>query len=162
MTRPCPRGDRDGGGGGEIPPFRPSSRAARLGRLNVTSQTGRNAATGQLDALHAFGARSFSVWTASGQLVWDSGDQLEERTRALGTVMFNASNTGNALDDRSDNKGPEPEGVALARFGRKTFAFVGLEGLLLIPAADSPSGEPLLVVGNEVSGTTAIFRINLL
>ena len=36
----------------------------------------------------------------------------------------------------------------------------GPEGLLLIPAAQSPNGKPLLVVGNETSGTTAIFQLN--
>lgn len=37
----------------------------------------------------------------------------------------------------------------------------GPEGLTLIAASDSPNGQPLLVVGNEASGTTAIFQINL-
>ncbi len=155
------------------------------------------AATGRFEALYAFGARSFSIWTAEGERVWDSGDELEQRTTQLSSVLFNASNTGNALDDRSDNKGPEPEGVVLGRFGRKKFAFIGLErtggvmvydvsvptapafvtyatsrngaggdlgpeGLALVSADDSPSGKPLLIVGNEVSGTTAIFQINLL
>ncbi len=36
----------------------------------------------------------------------------------------------------------------------------GPEGLLLIPAAKSPNGKALLVVGNESSGSTAIFQIN--
>jgi hypothetical protein len=36
----------------------------------------------------------------------------------------------------------------------------GPEGLLLIPAAKSPNGKPLLVVGNESSGSTAIFQVN--
>ena len=38
---------------------------------------------------------------------------------------------------------------------------LGPEGLVFIPAGESPNGEPLLVVGNEVSGTTALYRIEL-
>lgn len=37
----------------------------------------------------------------------------------------------------------------------------GPEGLTLIPAHRSPNGKPLLIVGNETSGTTAIFQVNL-
>ena len=38
---------------------------------------------------------------------------------------------------------------------------LGPEGLVFIPAADSPNGEDLLVVGNEVSGTVTVYRIAL-
>lgn len=37
---------------------------------------------------------------------------------------------------------------------------LGPEGLMFVTAEDSPNGEPLLIVGNEVSGTTAIYQIN--
>jgi hypothetical protein len=171
---------------------------AALGRLTVTRELGRNPLTGRYDALYAFGARSISIWAADGRQVWDSGDEIERRTRDLPNVAFNANHTPgeNTLDDRSDNKGPEPEGVVLGRLGAKTYAFVGLErvggvmvwdvttpaspayvtyvntrqggtgdlgpeGLTFVPAVRSPNKRPLLVVGNEVSGTTTIYTIDL-
>lgn len=36
---------------------------------------------------------------------------------------------------------------------------LGPEGLLFIPAAESPNGRNLLVVSNEISGTIAILRL---
>ena len=38
---------------------------------------------------------------------------------------------------------------------------LGPEGLHFISAKHSPNGKPLLMVGNEVSGTTAIYQLNL-
>ncbi len=170
------------------------------GRLRITTSpngdsTGKNAA-GLCTELYSFGGRSFSIWTTDIGRVFDSGDDLEQRTKALPNVAFNASHDNNTLDSRSTSKGPEPEGVAVAKFGDKTFAFIGLErvggvmvcdvtnpaavtfvnylntrdaitgdrgpeGLTIIKASDSPNGKPLLIMGNETSGTTAVFQINL-
>ena len=37
----------------------------------------------------------------------------------------------------------------------------GPEGLAFVSAKDSPNGKPLLIVGNETSGTTAVLQLNL-
>jgi DNA-binding beta-propeller fold protein YncE len=174
---------------------------SNLGRLRITAapnggQAGKNAA-GQCNELYSFGARSFSIWDTSIKRVYDSGDQMEQATKALSNVNFNASHDSNTLDTRSPSKGPEPETVVTATFGSKVFAFVALErvggvmvydvstptaptfvtyfnatrtgttgdlgpeGLFFIPAVSSPNGKPLLVVGNEISGTTRVLQINL-
>ena len=36
---------------------------------------------------------------------------------------------------------------------------LGPEGLAFVPAVDSPNGRPLLIVGNEISGSTRIYEI---
>jgi hypothetical protein len=33
--------------------------------------------------------------------------------------------------------------------------------LIFVPAVKSPNGKPLLIVGNEISGTTAVLQLNL-
>lgn len=38
---------------------------------------------------------------------------------------------------------------------------LGPEGIAFIPADQSPIRKPLLAVGNEVSGTTTLFQIDL-
>ncbi|MCA9286738.1 MAG: choice-of-anchor I family protein, partial [Phycisphaerales bacterium] len=174
---------------------------ANLGRLTVTTATGDENGDGLFESLHPFGGRSVTIWTTDGSIVWDSKELFEQTTAAAFPANFNASNDNNAFDNRSDNKGPEPEGVAVGTIGDRTYAFVGLEriggivtlditdpaapvfvqyinprdfgadpesggagdlgpeGIVFIPASDSPSKDPLLVVGNEVSGSTAVYRI---
>lgn len=134
----------------------PCTRDSLLGRLTVTSTLGRNAGTGLYDALYAFGARSFSVWSTQGTLLWDSGDQLEQLTTALPNVAFNASNDNNTLDDRSDNKGPEPEGVVIGTLGERTFAFVGLErvGGVAVYDVSSPTSPSFVTYANTRTGAT--------
>lgn len=175
----------------------------QLGRLNISSIDGIDV-DGNLAELFSYGARSFSIWDSSGQLVWDSGDALEQLTAQLYEDNFNASNDTNDFEDRSDAKGPEPEAVSIAKLWGRTYAFVGLEriggvavynignprapqyvtyvnnrdftadddalkqglgrdlgpeSVVIIEQPDSPTGDPLMVVANEVSGTTSIFKI---
>ncbi|EZQ03770.1 choice-of-anchor I family protein [Acinetobacter sp. Ver3] len=193
-----------------------------LGRLNITWTEGYQKNTdgtpklnarGNLvyDHLYSFGARSVSIWTENDaqtglELVWDSGDDFEQYIAQHHPEIFNANHEEAGFDNRSDNKGPEPEGVVIGQIGQKTYAFIGLErvggvmvydisnpaqpqfvqyihsrkldattadieegqagdlgpeGLTFVSAKESPTGTPLLIVGNEVSGTTATYQITL-
>jgi hypothetical protein len=176
--------------------------SANLGRLKITKTRGDTDGDAEFEELYAFGARSFSIWSPRGELIFDSGERLEQITAAAFPANFNASNSNNTFDDRSDDKGPEPEGLALGKIDGRAYAFLGLEriggvmvfdisdplavefvqyinhrdftqtpgvntggdlgpeGLLFIKADDSPNHKPLLVVTNEVSGTTTIYQID--
>jgi hypothetical protein len=172
-----------------------------LGRLNVTNKLGDTDGDGDFDEIYAYGGRSFSIYNATtGTEVYDSGNMLEHVTATDATYggIFNASNSFGetpTLKNRSDDKGPEPEGVTTGRIGSNLYAFVsmervggvmvfninnpaapaleayinnrttagagdlGPEGLVFISAADSPTGQPLLVLSNEVSSTIAVYSI---
>lgn len=98
-----------------------------LGRLNVTRTLGNTDADADYEALYTLGGRSFSIWTADGEQIFDSGDSLEQITYAANPLFFNASNDDNTFDSRSDNKGPEPEAVTAGKAYGRTYVFVGLE-----------------------------------
>lgn len=97
-----------------------------LGRLTSTI-TGDTDQDGDVDVLYTYGARSFTIWNAAGELVFDSGDALERITAGRFPGNFNATNDENNFDNRSDDKGPEPEAIELGRINGRLFAFVGLE-----------------------------------
>jgi hypothetical protein len=103
---------------------------ANLGRLTVTNASGDIDNDGDFDEIHVFGTRSFSIWNATtGQLVYDSGDDFERiiANDPTYSVLFNASNDNNNLKNRSDNKGPEPEGITIGQINGATYAFITLE-----------------------------------
>ena len=102
-------------------------RTNNLGRLTVSRVDGDTDGDGDYDELYSYGARSFSIRRATGDLVYDSGDELENVTAALFPTRFNVSNSNNTFDSRSPSKGPEPEGLALGKVAGRTLAFVGLE-----------------------------------
>jgi 2',3'-cyclic-nucleotide 2'-phosphodiesterase (5'-nucleotidase family) len=102
-------------------------RNQNLGRLLVTKTLGDTDGDGDFDQLYAFGARSFSIWDSAGKLIYDSGSDFEQITAVALPANFNSNNDRNNFDNRSDNKGPEPEGLAIGSINDRTYAFVGLE-----------------------------------
>jgi len=96
-----------------------------LGRLTVTQFP----PSGDNTNLYSFGARSVTLWDAdTGAMVWDSGDGIEQLIAERLPLDFNKSNDSNSgFDSRSDNKGPEPEGVVVGEVNGTLYAFVGLE-----------------------------------
>ena len=121
--------------------------SAELGRLTVTRASGDDDGDGDYDRIVAFGTRSASIWNAStGARVSDTGDLFERTVAAISPADFNTNNDENAFDNRSDNKGPEPEAVAVGRLGERTLAFVGLErqGGVMVLDVSAPAA-PVLV-----------------
>ena len=181
-----------------------------LGNKNATTTLGDIDGDGLYEELYVFGGRSFSIFTTNGKLVFDSGSDFEDITAERFGEDFNNDNTQNTGDSRSDNKGPEPEGLALGQVGDRHYAFIGLErvgGVMVYDITDpeeatfvdyvnnrdfdfdiqgeiangdakasvagdlgpegfdfatveeSPTDDPLVFVGHEISGTTAVFRV---
>ncbi len=112
-----------------------------LGRLKTTIAAPTNG-DGKYEAIYSFGARSYTIWEASADgrvsRVFDSGSRLERLTKEAAetaaktmsptwAALYNSDNTENAFDNRSDDKGPEPEAVTTGIVGDKRYAFVGLE-----------------------------------
>jgi alkaline phosphatase len=100
-----------------------------LGRLTVSNASGNNGDTdgdGDIDQLLAYGARSFSILDSEGNIVFDSASHIEQFVAQYG-LYTGAAGAGLFDDGRSDNKGPEPEGITVGVVDGKTLAFVTLE-----------------------------------
>ncbi|MBL4798886.1 MAG: choice-of-anchor I family protein [Oleispira sp.] len=83
------------------------------------------------DNIVIFGGRSFSIWNEQAELVFDSGDDIAKKVFAIDSENFNATNDNNdpaeTADNRSDDKGTEPEAIEVAEINGKHYAFIGLE-----------------------------------
>jgi DNA-binding beta-propeller fold protein YncE len=130
-----------------------------LGRPKTTTVDGDIDNDGKVEIVHLYGARSISIWRARRDgtlsLVADTGSALEEAVADQFPSLFNASNDEDGLDDRSDDKGPEPEAISIAEIENKLYAFVGLERSSQIAIFDlSNFNRPKLVqlVNNRVNG----------
>ena len=172
-----------------------------LSRLKTTTANGDIDGDGKHEEIYSYGARSFSIWSArDGSLVFDSGVDLEKIVQQTYPDKFNIDDDD--VDKRSDDKGVEPEGLAVGKVDGRTFAFIGLErqsgiiiydvtdplqpqfvqyannrdyskdfdskeagdvgpeGLTFVSADNSPTGYPLLIVTNEVSGSTSVWGMS--
>lgn len=171
---------------------------AVLGRLNTPNPasvgkdiSGDTDGDGDLDQILMYGARSFSILDSKGKIVFDSGDHIERFIATQGVFVSGQANTGAFDDARSDDKGPEPEGINTAVVDGRTLVFVGLErggggvmiydvtdvknvqfvtyarnaadvspeGLTYVSAADSPTGQAMLALTNEVSLTLTVYGL---
>ncbi len=182
--------------------FEALSNDDRIRNLRVTSAGGDTNNDGEFEFAVAYGARSFTLWDQNGLVIYDSGDDFERITATIYGSQFNNTDDENASDDRSENKGPEPEALTVATIGNRVYAFIGLErtggvmiydvtnpfsvnfvdyvnnrdfteglansdgigdlapeSLIVISATDSPTGKPILAVGNEVSGSVSLWEI---
>ncbi|WP_261886516.1 choice-of-anchor I family protein [Vibrio pomeroyi] len=181
----------------------------QLARLKVIKLQATLAAD---QKVQAFGSRSFSIWDESGELVFDSGDDFARIVLEQDPANFNSTNDNNQSgDDRSDDKGVEPEAIEVAEINGKHYAFIGLErqGGIMVYDVTQPenasfisylnnrdftqpvctkvdedgdcdndtynskagdlgpesikyftrSGNHFIAVGNEVSGSTSVYRI---
>jgi len=81
----------------------------------------------EYEELYAFGGRSFAIWTADGELVFESGDEFERIIAEQYPENFNSDDGENGLDEESEASGPEPEGVAVGRVAGEQYAFIGIE-----------------------------------
>jgi hypothetical protein len=191
-----------------------------LGRLKVTTALGDADNDGIYEALYTYGARSFSIWDQNINLVFDSGDDFGKISASILGNNFNSTHTENKGDNRSDDKGGEPEAIAIGKIGNNTYSFIatersgdlfiydisnpfnvsfsafynnrdftvdyeldddldnpcdesegmdcsmiesagdlGPESIKFISSEQSPSGMPLLIIGNEVSGSVTIYQV---
>jgi len=174
-----------------FPDFSDLQSDEQLGRLDAQSNLGMGV-NGYTD-LYIYGGRSFSIWNAeTGNQVFDSGSEMAFKIAEINPGIFNANNSSaDDFDERSDNKGAEPEGITTAEINGKNYAFIGLErvggimiydistpslaqfehfqaatdgdvapeGLLFIPASDNATGQNLLLVSYEDTGTIGVFRL---
>lgn len=96
-----------------------------LGRLKTTTANGDYNNDGTYEQIYSYGGRSFSIFDEYGNLVFDSADVFGQTIAANEPSLFNEDE--GEFDDRSDDKGCEPEAIAIGSIDGKTYAFIGLE-----------------------------------
>ncbi|ETX27303.1 choice-of-anchor I family protein [Roseivivax isoporae] len=144
----------------------PSVDTTGLERLLVSVVDGDTDGDGDIDVLTTFSARSFSIFDADGNLVFDSGDDFERIIAEVAPERFNnddGENIATEDDNRSDAKGPEPEAITVGEVDGRILAFIGLErdsGIMVYDVTDPANASfttyiPPLFTGAAAPGQTA-------
>lgn len=114
-----------------------------LGRLEVTTLPNDcdTDGDGKIDRLTMYGTRSFSVFEGdTGKRIYDSGSSFARLTADLFPDQFNGQdNAPENKDSRSDNRGCEPEGLAITEINGSRLCAIGLErvgGVMLYDLTD--------------------------
>lgn len=97
-----------------------------LGRLTVSTIDGDTDGDGDIDVIHSFGSRGFTIFDSDGNVVFDSGSQFAAIIAEIAPERFN-DDDGATGENRSDNKGVEPEAVTVGEVNGALYAFIGLE-----------------------------------
>ena len=120
------------------------SGSAALGRAKVNPNNGDRDGDGDIDTIHLRGSNSMTMYR-NGLPIWDSAELLDKiQTTAFGVANINGSHslssdkaTMNYVgQDRSDDKGSEPEGVAVGMVGDRRIAVLGLERMTALAVFD--------------------------
>ena len=99
-----------------------------LDRLEVSTVDGDTDGDGDIDVVHTFSSRSFSIFDADGNLIFDSGPQFEQIIADVAPERFN-DDDGDDGEDRSDAKGPEPEAICSGRGWRASLCLHRVGGV---------------------------------
>ncbi|MCV6575842.1 MAG: choice-of-anchor I family protein [Cohaesibacter sp.] len=124
---------------------------SNLGRLKITTAKGDIDGDGDLDAIYGYGARSFSIFNEKGELIYDSGTEIEAKMAELAPSAFNGQGANESFDNRSDDKGSEPEALAIGEMKGKRYAFIGLErmgGVVVYDISDPANAQYVTYANN--------------
>jgi alkaline phosphatase len=124
-----------------------------LGRLNVRTDLGDTDGDGDYDQLFHYGSRSFTIYNTAGEIVFDSGSQFSQLIAEIRPELFNQDE--GEFDNRSDDKGVEPEAIAVGVVEGKPYVFIGLErdnGIMVFDITDPANPAFDHYIDSEANG----------
>ncbi|MGI9526613.1 MAG: choice-of-anchor I domain-containing protein [Weeksellaceae bacterium] len=130
-----------------------------LGRLKTTKANGDLDGDGTFEQIFSYGGRSFSIFDEYGNLVYDSANEFALTVADAEPALFNQDEGD--FDDRSDDKGVEPEAIAIGKIDNKTYAFIGLErqnGIMVYDITSPWSPEFITYYNNDTDVAPEIIK----